>query len=76
MRDRFTASGTVVFSELEGGFFGIVSEGGERYDPLNLDDEFRIDGLRIRFEAELIRDRGSIHMWGRLVEILEVERID
>ena len=76
MTNSFSASGTVVFNEFEGGFFGIVTEGGDRYDPLNLGDEFKTHGLRIRFEAKLLRDRMSIHMWGKLVEILEAEAID
>ena len=75
-RGRFTASGTVVFADLEGGFYGIVDDAGERYDPVNLGDEFKSDGLRIRFEAKVLRDRVSVHMRGRLVEILEIERLD
>ena len=65
-----------MFSELEGGFYGLVDDTGERYDPVNLKDEFRFDGLRIRFEAQVLRNRTSVHMWGRLVEILEIERLD
>ena len=64
-----------MFSDLEGGFYGIVDDAGERYDPVNLGDEFKSDGLRIRFEAKILRDYVSVHMWGRLVEILEVERL-
>jgi hypothetical protein len=76
MTGRAKGSGTVVFIELEGGFYGIVSDGGERYDPLNLDDEFKTDGLRIRFEAMTIQEQVGIHMWGELAEVRGVERLD
>ncbi len=75
-RNRVASTGTVVFSELEGGFYGLVGDTGERYDPVNLKDEFKSDGLRIRFEAKVLRNHISVRMWGRLVEILEMERLD
>ena len=65
-----------MFSELEGGFYGLVGDTGERYDPVNLKDEFKSDGLRIRFEAKVLRNHIGVRMWGRLVEILEMERLD
>lgn len=34
---------------LEGGFFGIIGDDGQKYDPVNLADEFRKDGLAVKF---------------------------
>ncbi|MEZ5335333.1 MAG: protease inhibitor I42 family protein [Methanolobus sp.] len=40
-------SGTVTFLELEGGFYGILTEDENRYDPINLADEFKKDGMQV-----------------------------
>jgi hypothetical protein len=73
--DTFVSTGTVVYLSFEGGFYGIKGDDGRNYDPLNLPVELRKDGLRIRFEARELPDRGSFHMWGRIIEIKHVEKL-
>jgi hypothetical protein len=68
-------SGTVSRIELEGGFFGVVSDSGEKLFPVDLPDQFRIDGLRIRF-VERDTSVFTIQMWGRAVSLDRVSRID
>ncbi|MFH0990895.1 MAG: hypothetical protein V1799_12850 [bacterium] len=70
---RFT--GTVTYIDLEGGFYGITGDDRKHYDPINLAQEFKKDGLRVRIEARERNDMGSIHMWGTLIEIHTIERI-
>ncbi|MFX0105737.1 MAG: hypothetical protein ACFE75_09615, partial [Candidatus Hodarchaeota archaeon] len=59
----------------EGGFFGIISDDGDHYDPINLPLEFKVVGLRVLFLAEKLEDMGSFHMWGILVRILFIQKI-
>ncbi len=68
--------GTIIYQDLEGGFFGLVADAGATYDPLNLDEVFKHDSLRVRFRA--LRRTGvmTIRMWGQPVEILEMARLD
>ncbi len=73
---RVEGTGTVVFVELEGGFYGIVADDGARYEPLNLPAEFQQDGLRVRFRARVLKDVASVHMWGRPVELLQIEALE
>ena len=47
-----SANGTIEYIPLEGGFYGIVTDEGEKYLPLNLPEEFMKDGLRIWFKAK------------------------
>ncbi|MCS7242333.1 MAG: hypothetical protein NZ706_06645, partial [Candidatus Caldatribacterium sp.] len=49
---RIQVTGTVVYVPLEGGFFGILGDNGVQYEPVNLPEEFRVDGLRVVFVAE------------------------
>jgi hypothetical protein len=69
-------SGTVVYQEIEGGFFGIVAEDGKKYNPINLDESFKKDGLRVKFDANVKKGMVGIHMWGQYVEILKIEKLE
>ncbi len=71
---RYGTRGTVTFLTFEGGFHGIVTADGERLDPINLPDEFRVDGLKVRFDYKPRTDLGSFHMWGTLVEIERIKK--
>jgi len=65
--------GTVVRVDLEGGFFGIVSDGGERYDPGLLPEPLRKDGLEVWFSGTLA-DGATVRMWGRPLELQRITR--
>jgi hypothetical protein len=67
--------GTIVFLHFEGGFYGIISDDGGYYDPINLSQEFREEGLQIGFVAKICKGLSSTHMWGSLIEIVAIERI-
>jgi hypothetical protein len=69
-------TGEIQYIDLEGGFYGIIADNGNHYDPANLSAEFKVDGLRIRFTAQIAENQGGIHMWGTLIEILEIEKIE
>jgi hypothetical protein len=66
--------GTVKYLSFEGGFYGIAGDDGKNYDPINMPQEFKIDGLRVRFTANLT-DYMSYHMWGYIVRLVSIERL-
>ena len=49
---------------------------GKHYDPISLDSEFRVDGGRVRYEVRILQDVASYHMWGEVVSILHIEKLD
>jgi len=69
-----SANGTIEYISLEGGFYGIVTDEGEKYLPLNLPEEFKKDGLRVWFKAKP-KNVATIQMWGKPIEILEIKLI-
>ena len=69
-----TETGTIKYIQLEGGFYGIVTEKGGKYLPVNLKEEFKKDGLRIWFKARP-KKVATIQMWGKPIEILEIQKI-
>lgn len=69
-----TMTGTIQYIDLEGGFFGIVADDGAKYLPINLDEAFQKDGMRVRFEAEPV-DVMTIYQWGTPVRLLSIEAL-
>ena len=66
--------GQLVFVQLEGGFYGIISSTGEKLLPLNLSETYAQAGATIRFKAEKSSVE-TIQQWGRPVTILAIELI-
>lgn len=60
--------GVVRYLNVDGGRWAIEA-GNDRYEPANLPAEFRVDGLRVRFEASDQGEAGRHYMVGRLVEL-------
>ncbi len=69
------ADGTVHYETLEGGFYAIHADNGKLYDPINLPQEARVEGQRVRFVAQSRPDLVSYHMVGTLIEIKSLELI-
>ena len=65
--------GTVTFYDLEGGCWTIEGE-EEDYEPINLPEEFKDDGLQVNFKADFRDDMASVCVVGRLIELHEIER--
>jgi len=70
-----SGTGEIVFVDLEGGFFGIVADDGQRFDPLNLDTEFRVSGLKVRFLGSVRKNVIGFHMWGTPLELIQIEKL-
>ena len=74
-RRPWVPAGMVIFVDLEGGFYGIRGDDGEDYYPLELEEEFRANGLRVSFESEPAKDVVTIHMWGTPVTLTYIEEM-
>lgn len=70
---RVEISGTVKFIALEGGFYGIEDDEGMHYDPINLDEQFMQNGLRVRIKGRIEPSIGTVHMWGYSLIINDIE---
>ena len=70
--DTFEIPGTVVYNNLEGGFFAIDGDNGSKYDPISLPESFRKDGLKVKVTARLRKDAMSMHMYGSILEVVNI----
>ena len=68
-------SGIIKYITIEGGFYGIIGDGCVNYDPINLPDSFKIDGLKVFLTAIIREDLYSFHMWGIIIEIISIKLI-
>jgi inhibitor of cysteine peptidase len=73
--ETLTQKGTVVYMDLEGGFYGISGDDGKNYDPMNLPGEYKQDSLRVEFKYKKRTDLASFHMWGTIIEIVEIKKL-
>jgi hypothetical protein len=74
--DIVEITGTVRHVSVEGGFYGIIGEGGEKYDPTNLSQEFAVEGLRVKVQAQIMKGVASLRMWGNIIKIIKIEKVD
>lgn len=75
VEDKKILNGTVRYIELEGGFYGLVADDGQKYNPVNLPKEYQKDGLRVKFQVKGKKGAVGIHMWGKIVNIIKIERL-
>ncbi|RMF08650.1 MAG: hypothetical protein D6762_05190 [Candidatus Neomarinimicrobiota bacterium] len=74
--DLISGPGTVHYLDLEGGFYGIITDDGDHLDPRNLPASYQIDSLRVQFKAETVPGAVTVHMWGRVVDLLWIRPLD
>ena len=70
--DTVEIQGTIVHKDLEGGFYAIEGDDGRTYDPINLPEPFKKNGLRVRATVRYKDDVVGIHMAGDIVEIVDI----
>ena len=70
----FEIQGTVVRKNLEGGFYAIDGDDGKKFNPVNLSESFKKDGLRVKITARSRSDAMGIRMYGDMIEIVEISK--
>ena len=70
--DNGSTLAIVSYIDLEGGFYGIITEAGEHHEPVNLHVDYQVDSLRISYKYKTLQRVGSYRMWGTPIEILEI----
>jgi hypothetical protein len=71
----FTIVGTIRYLDIEGGGWVIAEDGGKSYQPQNLSEEFKKDGLRVRAKVQRVKDAVGILQAGEIVRIIQIEKM-
>jgi len=72
----FEGHGQVIYVSVEGGFYGVLGDDGQKYLPLVLPDPFQQAALRVKFTARLLNRSKGFRMWGQAIEILGITAAD
>jgi hypothetical protein len=67
-------TGTVQFVGTGSGCW-VIETDHETYEPLNLPEELKVDGLDVAFDAEVREDRATACQVGIPIELLRIEAI-
>lgn len=66
--------GTIHRLEVEGGVFVIRNAQGTQFNPTNLPDAFKKDGMAVVADAHRRDDMASVGMVGPIIELLRIRR--
>jgi hypothetical protein len=69
----FTA--TVKHMKMEGGFYGLLTEEGQQWLPMNLKKEFKKHGAVVKVKGHEIKDMMTIQQWGKPFSITDIQLI-
>lgn len=68
---QITLYGKIEYINLEGGFYGIITDANEKYIPINLQDKLKnyVNHNISIIESYAKKDQVSIYMWGKLLYV-------
>lgn len=66
---------TVKYYDFEGGFYGLISQTGDKLLPMNLAKQYKLQGTILKVKGELIKDMMTIQQWGQPFRISDIELI-
>jgi hypothetical protein len=72
---HLTMTGTVRYFDMEGGFYGIVTDKGLKLLPMGLEKKYMVDGTIISFNGEFVKGMVTIQQWGQVFKVKSVKLI-
>ncbi len=76
VNDSVTLKGSIIYKELEGGFFAFITESGDRFTLHNLDEQYHQNGLIVEIEGVTKPRMMTITQYGTVLEVLDVKVLD
>lgn len=65
----------VIFLEFEGGFYGLVTNEGEKLLPINLGPEYKVANTKLKIQGKKIEGMMTIQQWGTPFKIAQIELV-
>jgi hypothetical protein len=60
---------------LEGGFWAIETDKGDKYTPINMPEQLKTEGATVRVRAKILKGAVSISMYGEAIRIISFETL-
>ena len=74
--DEVILTGSIIFKELEGGFYAFIAESGDRYTLHNLEEQFQQNGLIAKVTGVPKPKMMTFTQFGTVLQVTSVEIID
>lgn len=69
-------TGRVVFNDFEGGFYGIITENGEKLLPMNMDKSLMRENNKVALKGKYEKDLMTTRQWGKPFIIIEIKLLE
>lgn len=76
VNDSVTLKGSIIYKELEGGFFAFITESGDRFTLHGLDEKYHQNGLIVEIEGVTKPEMMTITQFGTVLEVHNVKVLD
>lgn len=73
MKQTNRITGTVEYHDLGMGFWGITDTKGNQWQPVNMPEQFKTEGVKVRCTVRILEDVATVAMWGTPVKIISFE---
>ena len=73
MKSDKKITGTVSFQNIGTGFWGIVDADGNKWLPINMPEQLKVDGATVSCRIREAEEAVTVHMWGTPVTITAFE---
>lgn len=72
---NYSYKGTIRYMNMEGGFYGIVTDKGEKLLPIGLEKKYFVEGTVISFSGKYVEGMMTIQQWGKPFKVDKVQLI-
>lgn len=71
-----STTGVIYLIDVEGGCWKILATDGTKYEPINLEEEYKETGLKVKFEGEIQKEVVTTCQVGIPIKLTEIEEVE
>jgi len=72
-KDEVTMKGSIIYKDLEGGFYAFIAENGDRYTLHGLDETYQKNGLIVEVKGTPKPDMMTFTQFGTVLQVTSVK---
>lgn len=76
VKGEFSMKGSIIYKDLEGGFYAFIAENGDRYTLHGLDETYQKNGLVVEVEGTPKPDMMTFTQFGTVLQVSSVKVLD
>ena len=76
VKDEVSMKGSIIYKDLEGGFYAFIAENGDRYTLHGLDETYQKNGLVVEVKGTPKPDMMTFTQFGTVLQVSSVKVLD